>query len=54
MDGCSSIGYPDYAFAKAKSSIMSMTSSREFRDKYTVEKDPVKISQLNAMVCKYE
>jgi len=34
MDGCSSVGIPEFAEAKAYSAIVMKTSSREFRDKY--------------------
>lgn len=40
MDGCSRVGIPDFATAKAYSCIVTRLSSREFRDKYTGAGDP--------------
>jgi len=36
MDGCSSIGIPDFALAKALTCLAMKISSRQFRDKYVV------------------
>ena len=36
MDGCSSIGISDFAFAKALTCLTMKISSRQFRDKYVV------------------
>ena len=50
MDGCSSLGYPEFAAAKAKTAIITKHSSRTFRDKYTKDKkDSAKFCQMLAM-----
>ena len=50
MDGCSPLGYPEFAAAKAKTAIITKHSSRTFRDKYTKDKkDSSKFCQMLAM-----
>ena len=51
MDGCSSVGFPQFASAKATTAIVMKTSSRDFRDKYTKEPaQAAKYCQMLAMV----
>lgn len=50
MDGCSMVGIPEFATAKAYSCIVTRLSSREFRDKYTKEGDPGRFCQMTSMV----
>mmetsp|Transcript_11301 Transcript_11301/g.19023 ORF Transcript_11301/g.19023 Transcript_11301/m.19023 type:complete len:82 (-) Transcript_11301:263-508(-) len=37
MDGCSSMAIPEFSYAKAFTCIGMKTSSRQFRDKYTLD-----------------
>lgn len=51
MDGCSCVGYPQFASAKASTAIVMKTTSRDFRDKYTKEPAQVaKYAQMLSMV----
>lgn len=50
MDGCSTVGIPEFATAKAYSCIVTKLSSRQFRDKYTSAGDPGKFCQMTSMV----
>jgi uncharacterized protein GlcG (DUF336 family) len=52
MNGCSSIGVPEFAYAKAYTCIVQKASSRDFRDKYTkgFGDNPGKYCQMTAMV----
>jgi uncharacterized protein GlcG (DUF336 family) len=50
MDGCSPVGYDKFALAKANTAIITRSSSRSFRDKYTNDGSPAKFCQMLAMV----
>ena len=50
MDGCSPVGIPDFAKAKAYSCVVNRYSSRTFRDRYTTEEVSAKFCQLLGMV----
>ncbi|KAL7510822.1 hypothetical protein ACHAXN_008126 [Cyclotella atomus] len=50
MDGCVHVGIPQFSYAKAYTCIVMKQSSRDFRDKYTKENNPGKISQLQSMI----
>lgn len=50
MDGCSAVGIPDFAKAKAYSCIVNKYPSRAFRDRYTAEDDSAKFCQMTTMV----
>lgn len=50
MDGCSMVGIPEFATAKAYSCIVMKMSSRQFRDKYTADRDPGRFCQMTSMV----
>jgi uncharacterized protein GlcG (DUF336 family) len=50
MDGCSPVGIPQFALAKAKTCVAMRMSSREFRDRYTKSNDPQKYCQMLSMV----
>ena len=50
MDGCSPVGIPDFAKAKAYSCIVNKYPSRAFRDRYTAEEASAKFCQQIAMV----
>ena len=50
MDDCSTKFISEFSYAKAFTCIAMKISSRQFRDKFTVEKDPAKIAQLNSMI----
>ena len=50
MDECVHAGISDFSYAKAYTCIVMKQSSRDFRDKYTIENHPGKISQLNSMM----
>lgn len=50
MDGCSVVGFPDFARAKAYGSIIMKYPSREFRDKYTADEESAKFCQMMGMV----
>lgn len=50
MDGCSPVGIPEFAFAKAYTCIVTKNCSRVFRDKYTASNDPGKYCQMTSMV----
>jgi len=40
MDGCCPVGFPDFAFAKATTCVVTKGSSRTFRDKHTSTNSP--------------
>ena len=50
MDGCSPVGYEKFAAAKANTAIITRSSSRSFRDKYTTDGSTAKFCQMLAMV----
>mmetsp|Transcript_26476 Transcript_26476/g.47069 ORF Transcript_26476/g.47069 Transcript_26476/m.47069 type:complete len:271 (+) Transcript_26476:90-902(+) len=50
MDGCSPVGIPDFARAKAFSCIVNKYPSRTFRDRYTTGDVSAKFCQLTGMV----
>jgi glc operon protein GlcG len=52
MDGCSPVGIPDFAKAKAYGCIVNQYPSRAFRDRYTTPPDdnPAKFCQMTTMV----
>ncbi|KAL7488360.1 hypothetical protein ACHAW6_013949 [Cyclotella cf. meneghiniana] len=50
MDGCVHAGIPEFSYAKAYTCIVMKLSSREFRDKYTVENNSSKMAQLSSMI----
>eukprot|EP00977_Amphora_coffeiformis_P026229 scaffold24898_cov173-Amphora_coffeaeformis.AAC.2 len=50
MDGCSPVGIPDFAKAKAYSCIVNKYPSRAFRDRYTSEEASAKFCQMTSMV----
>ena len=50
MDGCSPVGIPDFAKAKAYSCIVNKYPSRTFRDRYTSEEASAKFCQMTSMV----
>jgi uncharacterized protein GlcG (DUF336 family) len=50
MDGCSPVGIPQFAQAKATTCVAMKMSSRMFRDKYTKTSDPAKHYQMLSMV----
>ena len=54
MDGCSVVGAPDFAYAKAYACLVNKDSSRAFREKYTAgtfdQTLPGKFGQMIAMV----
>lgn len=50
MDGCSVVGFPDFARAKAYGCIIMKYPSREFRDKYTADEVSAKFCQMTGMV----
>ena len=50
MDGCSPVGIPDFAKAKAYSCVVNKYPSRAFRDRYTQGVDPAKFCQMTGMV----
>jgi len=50
MDGCSPVGIPDFAKAKAYSCVVNRYPSRAFRDRYTTEEASAKFCQLLGMV----
>lgn len=50
MDGCSPVGIPEFAKAKAYSCIVNKYPSRTFRDRYTSEEAAAKFCQMTAMV----
>jgi uncharacterized protein GlcG (DUF336 family) len=52
MNGCPSVGYAQFAYAKAYTCIVQKESSRDFRDKYTLGfgDNPAKYCQMMAMV----
>ena len=50
MDGCSPVGVPDFAKAKAYSCIVNKYPSRAFRDRYTAEEASAKFCQMTSMV----
>ena len=50
MDGCSSKAIPEFSYAKAFTCVGMKISSRQFRDKYTADKDPSKYCQMTSMV----
>lgn len=49
MDGTIGVGYPEFSYAKAYTSIVTKGSSRDFRDKYTTSDDS-KFGQMLSMV----
>ena len=50
MDGCSPIGVPDFAKAKAYSCLVNKYPSRTFRDRYTSTDSSAKFCQMTTMV----
>ena len=50
MDGCSPVGIPDFAKAKAYSCVVNRYPSRAFRDRYTAEEASAKFCQMTSMV----
>ena len=50
MDGCSAVGIPDFAQAKAFSCIVNKYPSRTFRDRYTQDEASAKFCQMTSMV----
>ena len=50
MDGCSPVGIPEFAYAKANTCLVMKTSSRAFRDKYTQAENPARYCQMLTMV----
>lgn len=50
MDGCSPVGVPDFAKAKAYACLVNKYPSRAFRDRYTETDDSAKFCQMTAMV----
>ena len=50
MDGCSPVGIPDFAHAKAFSCIVNKYPSRAFRDRYTSDESSAKFCQMMGMV----
>ncbi|KAL7472866.1 hypothetical protein ACHAXS_013248 [Conticribra weissflogii] len=50
MDGCVHVGIPEFSYAKAYTCIVTNSSSREFRDKYTGANDSPKFCQMLSMV----
>lgn len=50
MDGCSAVGIPDFAKAKAFSCIVNKYPSRAFRDRYTADEASAKFGQMLGMV----
>ena len=49
MDKCPPTAYPKFAQAKAFTCVSLGISTRVFRDKYTVAKDPAKFCQMLSM-----
>lgn len=49
MDKCAPTAYPKFAQAKAFTCVSLGISTRVFRDKYTVAKDPAKFCQMLSM-----
>lgn len=50
MDGCSLVGIPDFARAKAYSCVVNKYPSRAFRDRYAAEEESGKFCQMTSMV----
>lgn len=50
MDGCSPVGIPDFAHAKAFSCVVNKYPSRAFRDRYTADEASAKFGQMLGMV----
>lgn len=50
MDGCSPVGIPDFAKAKAYSCVINKYPSRAFRDRYTADEASAKFGQMLGMV----
>ena len=50
MDGCSPVGIPDFARAKAYSCVVNKYPSRVFRDRYTADEASAKFGQMLGMV----
>ena len=51
MDGCSPVGFADFAYAKAYSCLVNKYPSRNFRDRYTAEPNQAaKFCQMTSMV----
>ena len=50
MDNCIGPAFHDFSYAKAYTCVALNVSSREFRDKYTIDNDPGKIAQCNSMM----
>jgi len=50
MDGCSPVGIPDFAHAKAYSCVVNKYPSRVFRDRYTADEASAKFGQMLGMV----
>jgi len=50
MDGDVHAAFPEFSYAKAYTCVTMNTSSRDFRDKYTMDNDASKIAQLNSMM----
>ena len=50
MDGCSPVGIPDFAKAKAFGCIVNKYPSRAFRDRYTADEASAKFCQMTTMV----
>ena len=49
MDGCPTVGFPQFALAKATTCIIAKMSTRELRLKYTSDNDTGKFCQMLAM-----
>jgi uncharacterized protein GlcG (DUF336 family) len=50
MDGCSPVGIPEFARAKAYSCVVNKYPSRVFRDRYTSDEASAKFCQMTSMV----
>ncbi|KAL7528543.1 hypothetical protein ACHAWF_002597, partial [Thalassiosira exigua] len=50
MDGDVHAAFPEFSYAKAYTSVVFDTSSREFRDKYSTGNDPAKMAQVQSMM----
>jgi uncharacterized protein GlcG (DUF336 family) len=50
MDGCSPVGIPDFAYAKAYTCIVAKNCSRAFRDRFTGSNEASKFCVMTSMV----
>lgn len=50
MDDCAPAAFPKFAHAKACTCVSLGVSTRAFRDKYTIAKDPTKYCQMLGMI----